>query len=372
MFKAIVQSDEPHKRFSFEAHGVDLALINGVRRVILTDIPVVGFQGEETPSLTILANNGPLHNEFMLHRIGLIPIHMSEEETETFEEENYTFELDVHNDSANMKNVTTREFTVKNTKTGRENNPAVFFPADTLTGDSVLITRLRPGEHLHVKGHAVKSTARTHACFSPVSLCTFSFIAPTVNGDNGKSILDRERAYYKNDYGEPTAILFSIESENALTPRYLVDKAMQIIVEKLRKFLGSLSAPEGSEDVVRRTDIGVEFHIPEDDTIGNILQSQMHNYYIREKHGTTRSRDVTYVGYYAPHPLETSVVVKMCCADHDDASTEEYIDTMVDACGRIISDIEQVRAEWNAANDEASKPKPKPKTKEAKTKREGK
>jgi DNA-directed RNA polymerase subunit L len=358
MFKSIVQSDETHKRFSFEAHGVDLAVINGIRRVILTDIPVVGFQGEDNPSLTILVNNGPLHNEFMLHRLGLIPIHMSEEETETFDQENYIFELDVHNDSANMKNVTTREFSVKNTKTGHENNTAVFFPADALTGDNILVTRLRPGEHLHVKGHAVKDTARTHSGFSPVSLCTFSFMTPTVAGD-GKSVLDRERAYYKNDYGEPTAILFSIESETALSPRYLVDKALQIIVEKLRKFLGSLTAPEGSEDVARRTDIGVEFHIPEDDTVGNILQSQMHNYYIREKHGTTRSRDVTYVGYYAPHPLETSVVVKMCCADHDDASTEEYIDTMMDACGRIISDIEHVRAEWNAANEEASKPKPK-------------
>jgi hypothetical protein len=43
---------------------------------------------------------------------------------------------------------------------------------------------------------------------------------------------------------------------------------------------------------------------------------------------------------------------------------------MVDACGRIISDIEHVRAEWNAANDEAEKPKPK--AKEAKPKRETK
>ena len=87
MFKNVHQSSEPHQRFTFEIHNVDLAIINGIRRVMLTDIPVVGFQGEEIgetlPSLNVLANNGPLNNEIILHRFGLIPIHFSEEDTET-------------------------------------------------------------------------------------------------------------------------------------------------------------------------------------------------------------------------------------------------------------------------------------------------
>jgi DNA-directed RNA polymerase subunit L len=341
MFRNIHQSNDPNKRFTFEAHGVDLAIINGIRRIILTDIPVVGFQGEENPSLKVLANNGPLHNEFMLHRLGMIPIHFNADEVETFAPEDYLFELNVENTGVSMLNVTSADFKVENK--GRAMDHKRLFPPDSLTKDYVLITRLRPGERFHVQGHAIRSTARSHASFNPVSLCTFSFMS------NGKpaadlSILDKERAFAKNEFGDPMAILFSIETETALTPGYLVKKSFDIIIAKIRNLMGILS------DVATRTDIGVEFNIiGEDDTLGNIIQSLMHNYFIREKHQTSKNKMVTYVGYYPPHPLETSVVVKICIDDHDNVTTEEYIDTVHEACARIITQIDDIAEAWTTS-----------------------
>ena len=334
MFKNIVQSKTPDKRYSFEIHNVDLAIVNGIRRVVLTDIPVAGFRGEEDPTLTILANNGPLHNEFMLHRIGLIPIHFSEEETENFNGADYEFELHVENTSQARVDVTTKDFKVR--KNNVQVDPKKYFPPDNFTNDFVLITRLRPNERLHVVGRAVKSTARHHAAFSPVGLCTMTFI-----GD-GSATIEQERNYYKNEYGDPLQIKVDIEAVAALSPRYLVGKAIAILIDKVKTFMATeaFSTP-------KRTDGGCEFHIEgEDDTLGNILQSLTHNHYIRDKHETSRQKTLTYVGYYCPHPLETCVVVKLCMEDHDTIDDAEYVDVMMDSCTRIVNELERIQDEW--------------------------
>lgn len=326
---------------------MDLAVINGIRRVILTNIPVVGFIGEgHEPSFKVLQNDGPLHNEIIQHRLGNIPIHLSEEETDAFGTTgvgiDYSYELNVENTGDRLLNVTTKDIHVLgdndvpvNAKT-RER----LFPAHPLTKDYVLITRLRPTEKLHIKGHATKETAALHAGFCPVSLCSFMFMG---DAPPGLGVLERERAYEKNEYGEPTKVLMSIETECALSPTYLVDKALAIIIANIREWMSSEAS--GTPD---RKDSGMEFTIQgADDTVGNILQSQMHNHYIREKQSTAQNHVVTYVGYYSPHPLETSVVVKICIENHDDIPDTEYVDVMKDSCSRVVAYLDRVKTEWN-------------------------
>ena len=48
------------EKHSFDINQVDLSIVNGIRRTILTDIPVVGFIGEEEPTVNIIANNGSI------------------------------------------------------------------------------------------------------------------------------------------------------------------------------------------------------------------------------------------------------------------------------------------------------------------------
>ena len=42
---------DPSDKHSFEVYDVDLAIINGIRRIILTDIPIPGIIGEEEPTV---------------------------------------------------------------------------------------------------------------------------------------------------------------------------------------------------------------------------------------------------------------------------------------------------------------------------------
>ena len=91
--------DKPSDCHSFEINNVDLAIVNGIRRVILTDIPIPGIIGEklnnDDPTVDIIINNGALHNEIIIHRIGLIPICLKEEEIDNYEDNSIQIELNV-------------------------------------------------------------------------------------------------------------------------------------------------------------------------------------------------------------------------------------------------------------------------------------
>lgn len=337
-------------RVTFEVNDVDLSIVNALRRLIMTDIPVVGFQGEEQPSMEVIENNGPLHNEFMLHRIGLIPIHFSEDEVEAFDEGEYVFELDKINEAVNMINVTSHDFKVyKKDKELPPKDVQRLFPPNKITKEHVLITRLRQGEAFHIKGHAIKGTARMHAGFSPVSLCNFKYVQDPVESAKVQGVLDKERAFKKNEFGDPTSFVFELEIENGLSAKYLVSKALEILTGKLNKLSLELYSPESEYVTVAKAENGVGFEFTfkdEDDTLGNFLQSTMHNHFIRKTGNVNRqNKKVTYVGYYCPHPLDTIMKLKICIEEENDAVIE-FIEVLNEHCRRCLVELENIKKAW--------------------------
>ena len=83
----------PTNRYSFEIYDIDLSIINSIRRVILADIKIPGIIGEEEPTIEIINSNGPLHNEFLIHRIGQIPLCLKESEIDNYEDNSIILEL---------------------------------------------------------------------------------------------------------------------------------------------------------------------------------------------------------------------------------------------------------------------------------------
>ena len=71
---------------SFEIHGIDLSVVNGLRRAILADVRTACFSmGHGNSSslentIEMNVNTTVLHNEFLAERISLIPIHFNENE----------------------------------------------------------------------------------------------------------------------------------------------------------------------------------------------------------------------------------------------------------------------------------------------------
>ena len=339
---------DPSEKHSFEIHNVDISIINGIRRVLLTDIPIPGIVGEGETTIDILQNDGPLHNEIMMHRIGLLPICMTEDDIETYEDNSIELELKVSNTNIGMLNVHTGN--IKGNKNGKElteKELVSMFPKNIATDSHILITRLRPSESIHFKANVVKRTARINSAFCPVSLSNFFYMEDETVSKKAENVLDKERSYYMNKYGEATSIQFEIESINRqIGPKYLINKAFDIITKKIADIASKLA--ENSPDIVitqfEELANTYEFKIlNEDDTVGNIIQSIIHNTYIRNK--SVDMMNCSYIGYICPHPLKYELVIRITL--ENTTSPKDFSKFLQSNCITIVDHLMDIRNEWN-------------------------
>jgi len=349
-------SNDPSNNHSFEIHNIDLSVVNGIRRIILTDIPIPGVIGEsletEDPTVNILKNTGALHNEIITHRIGLIPICLTEDEIEGYEDGSIQLELNVKNESYKIENVTTQQITAtRNDKPITAKELATLFPPNKVSKDHILITRLRTGEHLHFKASVVKRTGRDNASFNPVSLCNFSFIQDPNESSKHQNVLDKERAYYRNKYGDPIAFKFEIEHINInIGPKYLIPKSLDIIINKLINMVNELVNIEKSQvlkiNQFQDIDNTYEFFIDnEDDTLGNILQSYIHNRCIRNEQKLDIDPQCLYVGYICPHPLKSLMILRITL--EEETNRNKFVSFLETICKLLIEDLSNIKTEWN-------------------------
>uniref|UniRef100_A0A6C0K7V9 DNA-directed RNA polymerase RpoA/D/Rpb3-type domain-containing protein n=1 Tax=viral metagenome TaxID=1070528 RepID=A0A6C0K7V9_9ZZZZ len=364
--------DEPSGCSSFEINNIDLAIINGIRRVILTDIPIAGIIGEklenDDPSVDIVINNGALHNEIIIHRIGLIPICLKEEEIDNYKDNSIHIELNVKNTTNKTLDVLTSDITAtRNSVNIDKKELADIFPANKISGNHILITRLRTGEHLHFKAKVVKRTGRDNASFNPVSLSNFSYIQDPKEADKKTNLLDKERSYYKNKYGDAVRFKFDIESINHnIGPKYLVSKSLDIIINKLevlRRELNNTDASAASAasaatkvKIQQFQDIAgtYEFIIEdEDDTLGNIIQSHIHNHFIRENNKYKDKISCTYIGYICPHPLKSLMILRISLegvggvGGASGASDAKIFSAFLDDnCAIIAEELSKIKNDW--------------------------
>lgn len=329
-------------KHSFTINDIDLAIINSIRRIILSEIPVVAFYGEDEPTIEILFNNGPLHNEFMIHRISLIPLYIDETITEEYQDGDYIFELNIENKGNEMINITTDNISgtyKERNLTKQELNK--IFPVNKNSKSKILITRLRPNEHIHFKAFAIKRTGKLHSSFSPVSLSNFYFIQD--EKEYKDNILDKERNYIKDQYGDPKTIEFQIESVNALSYKYLFSKSIDIIIEKLENIIVKIENKEILIEPVDNCEKSFNFKIDnEDDTIGNLIQSLLHNRYIRENK-KYKEYDCLYIGYICPHPLISQLIIRISLSTDIIDIYEQFF---IDNCKEIIKTMIDLKNEW--------------------------
>jgi DNA-directed RNA polymerase subunit L len=334
--------DKLADRHSFIIEGVDLAIVNSIRRILLSEIPVIGFYGEEEPTIEVIFNNGPLHNEFMIHRLGLIPICVSEKIIDDYNDGDYIIELNVSNKSSETINITTDNFTgtYKGKNLTKDELNQLFPPPNKNIKKPILITRLRSGEQFHAKATAIKRTGKLNASFSCVSLANFFFVQDEKEAKTKDNVLDKERSYLKDIYGEPQKINFQIESINNFSYRYLFHKAILIIKEKLENLILKLTNKEIEiEEVPNCNGYSYNFHIHnEDDTLGNLIQSLIHNKHIR-----TNSNDCTYIGYICPHPLIDKLVIRLTLNTTNIDAFSAFLISNIKDITKIMDNIE---AKW--------------------------
>jgi DNA-directed RNA polymerase subunit L len=348
MFKNyIFDPKNPTNRYSFEIYDIDLSIVNAIRRIILSDIEIPGMIGENEPTVEIISSNGPLHNELLIHRIGQIPICLKEDEIDNYVDNSITLELNVSNTTNTIKNVTTEDITMKrnNKELDKRELKEIFYP-NMVTNSNILITRLRENEYLHFKGSVVKKTGKYNASFSPVSLSTFSYIIDNSKITKEMSILDKERQYFTNKYGDPNAFQFEIEPINKyLTPKYLLNKSFEILITKLNNLITNIKSNENFK-IEKKLENTFKYIIEdEDDTVGFLIQSFIHDKYVRNGDTYLENIKCKYCGYICPHPLKKILEIQVTLENQTDEM--KFKDFLQSNCLLIIDKLQEIKTEWN-------------------------
>jgi DNA-directed RNA polymerase subunit L len=320
--------------FGFTLSGVNVSLANAVRRVILSDVPLVVFRTtpNEKNKCNIMTNTSRLNNEIIKQRLSCIPIHITD--TETFPLKNYIMEVNVENNTDTIMFVTTENFTIKDLVTGKllpQDKVREIFPPDDMTGYFIDFVRLRPkiseelhGEKIHLTCEFDIGNAKEDGTFNIVSTCSYGFTPDTAAQDaelarkiqtwkdEGKTakdikfesdnwkLLDAKRIYKQNSFD------FEIQTVGIYTNNEIVDIACKILIEKLNDLTSIIEKDEleikNSENTMANCfDIILE---NEDYTIGKILEYLLYTKFYE-------TNILTFCGFKKMHPHDTYSIIRM-------------------------------------------------------------
>lgn len=387
-----IKYDNPRK-MSFTINDSELSIVNAIRRIILSEIPNVAFYFDpydiEHNDIKINKNTCALHNEFLAHRISLVPLCFTENEINEFDNSKWKFQLIKQNNTYETLEVTTKDFKIYN-EDGKEYSDAIkerILPKNSITNEYILLTKLKPnlyddttppkGEMIDIMCIPSVNTAMKHARWCPVSQCSFGNtidkdladkkfeeLLETFEKDLGRkatkdekqqqlnrfNTLEVYRCFKKNKYDEANHFDFKIESECALRPAYLFFKACKILIEKLDKFV--LNIKNNNTDAVKIIEIkgldnfyNVEIY-NENYTLVNVLQANIFNMCFREM--KSQENPLDYIGYTQPHPLDNLMLLKLKIAKKEEQiiSKDFVANLLINFTNDIIAKLRIFTKEW--------------------------
>lgn len=366
----VVTNTEDPYLLKFTLENTSASFANSIRRTIISDVETAGFDTEDynTSSVRVIENTSGLHNEFLLHRIGMIPINIVD--TSSFDMSKYKFILDIQNTTNVIIDVTTADFEVVNTETGKREETLDFFPPNRITGENILIVKLKPnpggkGEKVHLEGTAVVNNGAYNARFSPTSAVMYvNQIDPTkVEAAMEKYITDAqssagdepidvellkrrfminesERHFITDENDEPNVFDFTIESVEVMPSAKILDLACKKLVEKLGMVKTEIvKAINGEESAIQIADAltvmeARDITFPEEThTLGYLLQDAL----LR----IIPKTDLLFVGYQNPHPLEKKIVVRVSLANNTPDSLRDKITFVIDT---LVAEYNKIRS----------------------------
>lgn len=341
-------------RLEFTVNGQDTTIVSGLRRAIMTDVVTAAFEFDAVnPSkqdVKIIHNTGALHNEIIGERVGLLPIHLGKKELVDFNPGSWKFVLDVENKGKRPMDVTTADFSL----TPADDTPAgslsaeKLFPADALSGRRPIITVLMPGQRLSLEAVARLGSGREHARFNPAAACSMHPVPNAAAVERERQsredkayfdAIDSKRMIDTDGKGAPKSHRFGLESQCGMTPEEIVEAAFEMLATRFR----SLSSAADGGDAVSDVDpqagsppdiIGLKLS-GQDHTAGAILQERL-------------LRITDFAGYYTPHILSESIVIRMRVPKGFTARA-----MLREACESAASVCDAALEEWQKATRKA-------------------
>lgn len=289
------KSDKKNLTFEIngnDEYGLNRTIVNAIRRTLLSSIETYAFRTEYGKSdIVIEKNETSLHNEFILDRIGMIPLYIDPKLIEN-NPNKYLFVLNVkHDNSKPITLITAEDFDIYEIKKTVAESPDYQnglitdidrnnYETSTLS-DSVKKEIFRPyKDKYYCLLHELKSTnsdknvqelvlygspsvsiAKEDARWQAVSCSTYSY---KIDEEMCKKIIEEklsreelpedehekfrkdlflkegQRYFHRDNNGEPYWYNFEIESQHFLSAKDLFIRANDIIIKSLEVFKDEL------------------------------------------------------------------------------------------------------------------------------------
>jgi DNA-directed RNA polymerase subunit D len=246
----------------FYISDVDHQIANGIRRVIMAEVPTMAVD-----DVIIVENTSSLRDEMIAHRLGLIPLKTDLESYVPREVCDCQSDLGCSKCSVTLTLEAEAPDETRNVYSNelKSNDPEVV----PVSGD-VPILKLAKGQHIKLEAYARLGTGKEHAKWQPVAVSAYKY-APVLKVNSERCDLCKKCVkacpklvlgiedkkviivdYEKCDIcrlcvdacprdsisveEEKDAFIFNIESTGALPPEKIVEKALNILEDKTRDF----------------------------------------------------------------------------------------------------------------------------------------
>ncbi|CAH1764099.1 19968_t:CDS:2 [Entrophospora sp. SA101] len=214
------------ERIKFILINTDLSVANALRRIMISEVATIAVE-----SVDFELNTSVLADEFIAHRLGLIPIDSTESEKLKYGRDcsctgvckECSVELSLHvtcNEEDTTKDVTSRDLVSNDPRFA----PIFEGPKDP----GILIAKLRKGQALKVKCIAKKGVGKEHAKWSPCAAVGFEY--------DPHNRLRHTTYWYEENYDftvKPNRFYFNVESVGSMKPEDIVMNAFKKLLEKL-------------------------------------------------------------------------------------------------------------------------------------------
>jgi DNA-directed RNA polymerase alpha subunit/DNA-directed RNA polymerase subunit L len=345
---AISNISEEAGVYRFTLSNVPTSIANGIRRTILSDIPLIVIPTENYKDnlCHVEINTTRMHNEIIKQRLSCIPIHMKNLEALPGK---YILELDVENTTDTSIYATTEDFRIRNKDSGNEltkEETQKIFPPNEYTNHYIDFVRLRPkisdtipGERIKLTAEFSVSTAKKNSMYNVVSKCSYantpdlpriseiwsqkeeSLIAKEhtkeeiAHQKRDFHLLDAQRIFISNSFD------FVVQSIGIYENTEIVKMACSEISKHLSNIVESI---ESDTLLITRSASTMDFcfdvHLEYDYTIGNILEQFLYDSHFEG------DKTISYCGFKKMHPHYSNSILRIAFVQNmDNLYVKQYL-----------------------------------------------
>jgi DNA-directed RNA polymerase subunit L len=283
-------------RIDFELNKVPIPFVNGLRRILIAEIPTVVIR-----DVVIRTNTTQLNNEMLKHRVEMLPVNVHPSEVGVIRDTKLQVHFDPSPEADRL--VTSDDFVVS----GSTRKDVLLKDRDL--GTPLLFLKLNvagkhPEDGLHVDATlGVDDTGSSQVCVATfknhvdperAKLDRDTYLMPE-KGNQDPRIFDNhliQRSFEQDEHGRPTRFDFTIESIGVVPARDLLKTALDVYSRKVTEFL---------KEPIAKTDDGMHVieSLAEGHTLGCLAQALI-----------LESGLVDFVSYDPGHPLVPKLTLR--------------------------------------------------------------